>query len=256
VTRWSAHWIAGAIALALAGCGGPSMNESDPPRQPILHWTMDDLNGTNTGTAAGYQLEFSGVVSTVPGEVGEAAWFGTGAFGIVSGDDRAALGVSPQYTISLWIDWAPPITTGIAVVDFLNRTAAPYGGVQLGFKAPGTFNLCVATATNPSLTGGCAAVAAPASGGWHNVILRYAGTGTGAGQGAGVDLYEDGVLAATVPNDADNNPVFNQSLGGMYLGTGGVALDDVRIYDQVFSAADQCALLIGGTWSGAACTLP
>jgi hypothetical protein len=100
--------------------------------------------------------------------------------------------------------------------------------------------------------------AAPAAGAWHNIIIRYAGTGTGAGQGAAVQVYEDDVLTTTVNNDIANNPVFNPGMTDtLSIGVGpGIALDEVRIYNLAFSVAEQCTVVIGGTWTGTACTLP
>lgn len=115
----------------------------------------------------------------------------------------------------------------------------------------------MASTSSSYLTGSCKDIAAPAANAWHHVILRYAGTGTGPGMGAGVDVYEDDVLAGTVPNDSANDPVFNQAImDTLTIGQGGVALDDLRIYNQVFTTAEQCAIVIGGTWSGTACMLP
>ena len=36
----------------------------------------------------------------------------------------------------------------------------------------------------------------------------------------------------------------------------GLALDDVRVYNSVFTPANQCTQIIGGTWSGSSWTLP
>jgi len=67
---------------------------------------------------------------------------------------------------------------------------------------------------------------APAAGAWHNVILRYAGTGTGAGQGANVEVYGNNVLIQTIPNDVMNNPVFSFGIyDTLSIGTGGVAFE-------------------------------
>jgi len=117
--------------------------------------------------------------------------------------------------------------------------------------------MCAATTTNSFLGGSCGGHPAPATGAWHHVILRYNGTGTGTGQGAGVDVYYDDVLAYTQANDTANNPVFNPGISdALYIGTAGISLDDVRIYNSVFTPANQCTQIIGGTWNGSACTLP
>ena len=65
------------------------------------------------------------------------------------------------------------------------------------------------------------------------------------------------MLAFTQANDASNNPVFNPGISDvLYIGTGGLMLDDVRVYNSVFTVANQCTQIIGGAWNGSACTLP
>jgi hypothetical protein len=142
--------------------------------------------------------------------------------------------------------------------DFNNRSSAPYGGIQLAYFTNNTqITMCVATTSTAYLGGSCGAHTAPAAGAWHHVIVRYAGTGTATGQGAPVEVYYDDVLAFTVANDTANNPVFSQGISdALYIGTAGLALDDVRVYNAVFTPANQCTQIIGGTWSGTSCTLP
>lgn len=221
---------------------------------PLLQWALDG-DGTNTGTVAGYALGLN-AVTFVAGKYGQAAQFGVGGYGVVTGSARAVLGSYAQYTISLWVN-ATSLPASNALFDFINRTTAPYGGIQLSYSSATQFMMCVASTTNNYLGGSCSAFSAPAAAAWHHVILRYAGTGTGAGQGAGVDVYEDDVLVKSVSNDASNNPVFNQAISDtLYIGTGGISLDDVRVYNAVFSVANQCTQIIGGTWTGSSCTMP
>jgi hypothetical protein len=224
--------------------------------KPLLYYPLD-TSGANMGSLAGYALSLTGAVTFGTGKINGAAQFASGAYGTVQGSARAVLGVYPQYTISFWVNSSSPNTSN-SFFDFNNRTTAPYGGIQLGYLSATQFSMCVATTSNSYLTGSCPVFAAPASGSWHNVIIRYAGTGTAAGQGAAVQVYEDDVLTTTIANDANNDPVFNQGISdSLSMGTGpGIALDDVRVYNTTFSAADQCTLVIGGTWSGSSCTVP
>lgn len=82
--------------------------------------------------------------------------------------------------------------------------------------------------------------------------------GTGSGEGGPVSVYVDDVLKLTKANDGSNNPVFTPTgiPDVMYVGGNGALMDDVRIYDVVFSPAGQCTYVVGGVWSNGACTLP
>ena len=222
---------------------------------PLLYYTLD-TSGAQTGSLAAYPLTLSGNVTFSTGKIGGAALFGSGAYGSVQGSARAVLGAYAQYTISFWVNATAPSTTN-AFFDFDNRSAAPYGGLQLSYVSATQFSLCASSTTSSYLTGSCPVFAAPATGAWHNVIIRYAGTGTGAGQGAPVQVYEDDVLTTTIANDSANNPVFNPGISDtLSIGTAGMSLDDVRIYNSTLSQGDQCTVIIGGTWNGSACTLP
>jgi hypothetical protein len=223
---------------------------------PLLRWTFDG-SATNTGSVAGYPLVLNGTVTFVAGKVGQAAQFATGAYGVVQGSARAVLGIYPQYTISFWVNASASPNTASSFLDFNNRFTAPYGGIQLAYENATQLILCAASTTNSYLGGSCGIHAAPATGAWHHVIVRYAGTGTGAGQGAPIDVYYDDVLAFSQANDADDNPVFSAGISdALNIGTGGVTLDDVRVYGSVFTVANQCTQIIGGTWNGSACALP
>jgi hypothetical protein len=196
-------------------------------------------------------------VPFVAGKVGSAAQFSNSAYGVVQGSARAVLGVYPQYTISLWVNVSTSPDTQHAYFDINNRSVAPYGGIQLSVFSATQSSICAASTSNPYLTGSCPIYTGLTSGAWHNVIVRYAGTGVSAGQGANVEVYHDDVLVETVANDSANDPVFSQGIiDTLYIGSGGVTLDEIRVYNNVFTVANQCTQIIGGTWTGAACTLP
>jgi hypothetical protein len=232
-------------AAGAAGIGGPT---------PLLRWTFDG-DGTNTGTVAGYPLSLTGAVIFVAGKFGQAAQFGAGAYGMVQGSARAVMGVYPQYTISFWVNATSSPDTAQPLFDFYNRTTAPFGGIRLGYASSALLSRCVATSTNKELV--CVKDTFSEAGRWRNMIIRYAGTSTTSGGGAPVEIYYDGHIAARDPNDANNDPVFNPGISdALYIGAGGIMLDDVRIYNTVFTTADQCTEVIGGSWDGTACTLP
>ena len=224
-----------------------------PAASPILHYELEG-NGTNTGTTAGYNIDFTGTPSYGAGKIGQAVTYGSGGYGRVA-SAPSVLGIYPAYTISFWAltSTQPNDTT---LIDFNNRYSAPYGGVQLAQNGS-TINVCIASTSNPFLGGSCLGFPAPTAGAWHNYIVRYAGTGTGAGQGAGVDIYVDDVLVHSQANDAANDPVFNSSiLSTLQLGSYPYSVDDVRVYNQVFTVADQCTTVLQGAWTGSSCSLP
>ena len=225
--------------------------------QPILWWKLDG-SGTNSGTLAGYAYSPVGV-SWVTGKFGMAAQYGPGAYGSVANSLRAALSTSAAYTISFWINATSSPNTGNSALDFWNRSTAPYGGLQFYFSSATSLVLCGASTTQPYLPNGSCTTTwtAPSPSVWHNYIFRYSGTGTAAGQGGNVDIYVDDVLVTTLPNDSSKNPIFSNGVGDtLYFGTSGMSWDDVRIYDQVFTQAQQCTTVIGGTWNGTSCALP
>jgi len=223
--------------------------------RPLLYWPLDGT-GANVGSQDGYALTLNGSVSFVTGKFGRAAAFAAGAFGQAAGSARAVLGAYPRYTISMWVNTTAPNTRN-SFLDFNNRFTAPFGGIQLSYASATQFSICAATTSNSFLTGSCPYLSAPSTGAWHNVILRYAGTGTGAGQGAKLEIYEDDVLTLTVSNDAANDPIFNTSIPDtLFIGTGGITFDDIAIYNTTTTVEQQCTAVIGGTWSGTNCTLP
>ena len=43
---------------------------------------------------------------------------------------------------------------------------------------------------------------------------------------------------------------------GSGFGTSHYYVDDLKLYDQVYTQATQCTMIIGGSWTGSSCTLP
>ncbi|MBK9036884.1 MAG: hypothetical protein IPL61_37475 [Myxococcales bacterium] len=221
---------------------------------PVLYWSLDN-NVDNTGALAGYALTTPAGIGYGAGKFGQAAAFGAGQYSYVDGM-RTSLDTYAKVTIGFWLR-EPGTAQGSAFLDCNNRATSPYGGVQLGLTGPDV-SLCVSTTSNSYLSGGCAGFTAPSANTWHHWLLRYDGVGTAAGQGGPTQIYIDDVLVHTRANDTANNPVFNTTgtPDRLYLGLTNASLDDVRIYNQVFSPADQCTYVVRGTWSGTSCVLP
>ena len=95
---------------------------------------------------------------------------------------------------------------------------------------------------------------------WHNVVYRYDAPSTDVG--APVQIYVDGILAGQIDNDAAI-PLVGAGVAdirlGNFVGLLGPSLfyiDEFRVYNQVFSLAEQCTAVIGGTWTGENCVMP
>jgi hypothetical protein len=247
---WSAP--CGPAAACALDAGAALTATFTPTPVPIFDWSFDNT-GVNTGSVAGSPM--TGVATTYqPGKVGMALSFGSGGYATAP-NVRTSLATKPKVTIALWFYETARLSSQ-AFLYLLQRTTAPYGGVSLNDSAAG-ISVCAATTTNSLLGGSCQNFAPPPLFSWHHYIIRYDGTGLGAGQGAAVDVYLDDVLMVTQPNDAANNPVFNPGIyDPMTIGGGGTLMDELKIYDQVFTVAQQCTLVIGGTWTGSSCTLP
>ena len=131
-----------------------------------------------------------------------------------------------------------------------------YGGIEIG-EVSSLATLCVSTATIRYVGGSCDTYSPPSLGTWHHWIIRYEGSGTGAGEGGPVSIYIDDVLVFTQINDPSNDPVFSSAMPDvLYVGGDGARMDDLRIYGDVFSQAQQCSYILGGAWTGSGCTLP
>lgn len=256
--RWFARSCSVVVAGVLAACGAVSRPSDEGASDaapasagPALHWALD---GTldSAGALRGFALTVPGGVEFVPGKVGSAARFADGQLAQVSGM-RAALATSPEVTIAFWLR-APGSLRHQRVLDFINASAAPYGGLTLSVTGPGVA-LCVATASAATL-GACTTAWTPSADTWHHWIVRYDGRGLGAGEGGAIELYIDGALAGVQANDAANDPVWNPGMPDVLaLQVANTQLDDVRVYDRVMTMAEQCTELIGGTWDGR-CALP
>lgn len=220
---------------------------------PVLYWSMNG-NVNNTGALTGYALTTPAGIGYANGKFGQAGSFGAGQYSYVDGM-HASLTTYAKVTIGFWMK-EPGNLAATAFLDCNNRSTAPFGGVQMGLSST-SVSMCVSTTSSAFLSGSCTGFSAPSANTFHHWIVRYDGAGTGSGQGAATEIYIDDVLAYTRPNDTANNPVWNPGApDGLYLGTSNVLVDEVKIYNQVFSRADQCTYVIGGAWTGTSCTLP
>ncbi|HVZ73925.1 MAG TPA: hypothetical protein VHJ20_16210 [Polyangia bacterium] len=240
--------------IATGGAGGSGGATATAPT-PLLQYHFDGA-ATNSGSLSGYTISTFAGTSYGTGKKGQGIKFGSTDYATATGM-RGVLGAHGKITVAFWMYQTAALQTQSFWDDNNRCCTAPFGGVQLGQSTADTISVCVAS-TTAWLGGSCGSFTAPSVGAWHHWIIRYAGTGTGAGQGGAVQIYVDDVLVFTRANDADNNPVFNATgmPDTMTLDGGGVTLDELAIYGDVFSVADQCTFLVGGTWTGTSCTLP
>jgi hypothetical protein len=221
---------------------------------PVMYWTMEG-NVNNSGSLSGYTLSTPAGISYVAGKFGQAANYAVGQYAFTTGA-RTSLGTYADVTIGMWMK-EPGNVQGTAFLDCNNRGTAPYGGIQMGLTSTAV-SVCVSTTTNSYLSGGCNGFTAPSANTWHHWLVRYDGTGTGTGQGGVTEIYIDDVLVHTRANDTNNNPVFSAGISDRFFvgGAGNTQVDDVRVYNQVFTRAEQCTYVMRGTWTGTACTPP
>lgn len=220
---------------------------------PIL-WYRFEGDTTNTGSLSGYALTFSNA-SFDAGKVGQAISFGSNGYAFVAGM-KSVLGALPLVTVGFWNYESAAANRNYW--DVSNRFAAPYGGISFfELTSPTNIGVCVSNAIAAYVTGSCPVIAAPSSGAWHHWIISNVGSGPGSGAGGEVNIYLDDVLALTIDNLSFSDPVFNSGISDtLYIGGNGSLMDDLRIYDRVFTPEEQCARIIGGAWTGSNCTLP
>ena len=64
-----------------------------------------------------------------------------------------------------------------------------------------------------------------------------------------VDVSLDNVLHVTLPNAQANQILSSAMAADIIWGLGsGFVLDEIKIFDRVFTAEEQCVLVIEGTW--------
>jgi len=252
------HVLRGLALAALATSAG-AVPAVDPifadgfEAPPILRYPFDG-DGTSIGTLAGYTMTPVSAAYSA-GKFDQAISFPSAASYASVDGMRTVLGSLAKVTVGFWYYQSAFLSPSIWSLS--NRSTAPYGGIAL-YESASQVGLCVSTASSAFIGGSCANFPAPATGAWHHWIIRYAGTGSGPGQGGPVNIYIDDVLVHTTANDASNDPVFSSAIPDtLSIGGNGALMDDLRIYDNVFSPAQQCEYIIGGVWTGGStCALP
>jgi hypothetical protein len=234
-----------------AGTGGSGACEDVPPSgaQPLLDYPFDG-DAFNRGSLIGYD----GVaidVSWVDGVRGRAVAMG----GVGSGVDMPLTSVElnelSAFTVTLWFREDRVSNDFPRLIDtrgFL-RGFHSYHGVT-----GDDLVTCWGAGHPDTGPGGCGSFDYVV-GAWHHLVYRHAGTGLGDGEGATLELVLDGAPVLTLDNP-QREPLLGPDAIDLAVGRDSVfQIDDLRVYDRVFSPAEQCSELAGGRWCEGTCVV-
>ena len=144
-----------------------------------------------------------------------------------------------------------------SLLDF--RDNSGNGGIQTYHGATAGEHLVVCFSSTAKDTGGCSANACHYSGigQWHHILYRWDGTT--------LQVYVDSELRWTsqpfgnvfsTEQEAEVTLGADQQLGANFNHFSNFYIDDLKIFNRVFTPRGQCLFVIDGTWDGASCTLP
>lgn len=220
--------------------------DADPasPR-PILRYDLDG-DTANRGSLGPAHAGVASSTGWVAGRRGQAIEFtGSTASRLVLPGTANLLATTPQLTIGLWVrETALPAGP---IVHYLIDNRCCGGSTDRGFQ---TYHGRDGAPLTTCSAGGCATISYQ-PGAWRHLSYRYDATA-----GARLELFVDGTPAGVIANPGAV-PILGPGLDDLQLGFNTRAqLDDVVIYDRVFTDEEQCALVVGGAWTGTACQLP
>ena len=224
-----------------------------PVGTPIVRY---DFNNRTTNVSTVTSGLFNGAgsgFSYTSGKFNQGVKFNsadTSSLTFAGTNDALWASTSPDWTISLW--WredSPPKPQSFLFSIRGSRGWESYHGVT-GF----------ATKLTTCSSAGCVTFASPTPAVWHSLVYRY--DAPSYLTGGPIQIYSDGVLAATVENSSGVDLLSNGA-DDLLLGSSNTPnwyadfyVDEIRIFDTVFTDAEQCTTVIGGTWAGSGCTLP
>lgn len=216
---------------------------------PLLHYSFDG-DALNRGAFTGYHGT-AGTVTYPAGKFSQAIEFdGTDATGVVLAESRLLLGADFEWTIAFWF------REDVLKTD--SRLLA-MRGIGEGLGGWETYHGASSATLTTCSDGGCMSITTPATGVWHHLLMRY--DGESATVGAPVDFYLDGAYVGSIANEAR----IPMTAGMRDLAFGRdpfyghpslFHVDEVKVFNAVFTPAEQCTRAIGGTWTGTQCTLP
>jgi hypothetical protein len=205
---------------------------------PLLRYRFEDSLANDGTLGAGFDATGTSV-AFVSGKHGRAVAFDTTQYTSVLLPTQQVLSSHLAYTIGLWFREDAVWNSG------------GYTQYLFDSRGGGGFQTYHGYAGNEALTtcsdAGCRAFGYSV-GTWHHLIYRYDGS---AGE-APLELFIDGALVATLP---PSNVYFSTTQKNVVIGTRtNMQIDEVAIYAQVFTLADQCTTVVGGRWENGSCT--
>jgi hypothetical protein len=215
----------------------------------VLHYAFSG-NVVNGGSLAGVPAGALTNGAFVLGKVGQAIKLdGTASAKAVLTGSKDVLVKDYEWTIGVWFREDSPLQTSVGLVDFRGSDAGWH-----------TYHGVTSSLVTTCSDAGCASFATPAAGGWHHLLYRYDGVSLTAG--GAIQIFLNGVEVAVIPN-ASALPLIRAGIVdlvlGNFAGTTNASrfyVDELKAFNRVFTTAEQCTIVIGGTWTGTACTLP
>jgi hypothetical protein len=220
----------------------------------LILWYPFDGNADNYGLTPGYD----GVESNLGyqnGKIAQAVVFAQAANSHVTvNNSRTPLSTDPDYTVGMWFreDFAVHGLNNVYPFIWDNR------GATGGFESyHGVSSDLMTTCASGDDGGGisCASFAY-GIGNWHHLMYRYDGKGLNPGDGADLEIYLDGSLITTLTN-ANADVIYSAGqLLNLVLGkNSNWWIDDLKVYNRVFTDQEACEMVIGGSWN-VGCILP
>jgi hypothetical protein len=224
-----------------------------PLPEPLLHYAFDG-DAENSGSLGSAYDGHPNALTWAPGKVGKAVGVGFPSWLALPGSAHVLEGQSR--TIAMWIQPDVRILLGAPLFDC--RGAEGFHTYHSAYHEP-TLTTCQG---DGAYGGGCGTITfAPCD--WHHLLYRHEASPEGS---SSLEIYVDGNLATTVTN-ADGTDAFGSGqMLDVYLGyshdpSGWSAgtrhiVDELVVYDRVFSAEQQCIGILRGQWCGGRCVLP
>jgi hypothetical protein len=239
----------GTSSGAGTGTGGVGACEEVPPSgaAPLLDYPFDG-DAFNRGSLVGYD-GVAAAVSWVEGVRGRAVAMGGYGSVVEMPLTSAELNELTAFTIALWFREDRVSNDGGQLIDMRGflRGFHSYHGVS----GDALFT-CWGAGHPDNGPGGCGSFDYPV-GVWHALIFRHAGRGLAPGEGAPLELIVDGVPVLTLDNP-ELEPILGHDAVDLSVGRDSIfEIDDLRVYDRVFSPAEQCSELAGGRWCNGTC---
>lgn len=230
--------------------GGTGTGPCSPPGLPPLPllWYPLDGDAKNEGSLGDVYDGVSTDLAWVPGKIGQSAEIGVGWIDLPG--THEVLSSVPALTIALWLRFdfttnGPPYLSCRSFDEGFHSYHGAYEDM--------TLTTCAGSGT----TGGCGSFDVPDAG-WHHILYRYASISPGGV--APLDVYLDGNQVASITTE-DGGALFGSGIDDIILGRelgqpvdpSHHHIDDLRVYDRVFSEEEQCTQIVGGSWCDGEC---